>query len=276
MLVQDCAVEVNKKHFVVTPNDIIVHDTFNWQSIIDGRDRDYIFSQLDSSQVKNCYVVKNSKFSEVWFCFPSKGATYPDTAFVWSYKDNSTTFRDIPLATSAVEYVVDPSAVDDTWAGGASGTFDSFTVPWKADFTDITNSQVIMCSPSDSKLFEMDQTNMENGVIMEAYAERVGYSVIPTNDGQTQLQRPDLKKMVTAVFPRLRATGPVDIYLGAQDKLGDPIRWVGPFSYDATKHKKAPLLVAGYYLGFRIYSKSDVYWELDGYGFDMTVVGKFA
>ena len=50
---------------------------------------DYVFSDINRSQVSKVFAVNNSKYSEVWFHYPSGASTENDRYVVWNYAENT-------------------------------------------------------------------------------------------------------------------------------------------------------------------------------------------
>jgi len=75
MISPNCAVEVEGRHYVFGPTDIYVHDGVSKQSIIDGRNRDYVFRNLDTGNVEACFVSYNPALNEITFAYPSGSGT---------------------------------------------------------------------------------------------------------------------------------------------------------------------------------------------------------
>jgi hypothetical protein len=91
MLTQGCAGKFQRRHFVVTANDIVVHDGSQVQSVADGIVRKWFFANLSSSNFRQTRVIPQHSNSEMWICFPSTGASAIDTALVWNWVFNSWT-----------------------------------------------------------------------------------------------------------------------------------------------------------------------------------------
>src|SRR5262245_21702971 len=62
--------DVNGQHFVVTDGDIILTDGTNRTSVGQARMREYLFSQLDSTNYENLFVGFHRAKNEAYVCFP--------------------------------------------------------------------------------------------------------------------------------------------------------------------------------------------------------------
>lgn len=122
MLAKNCAVAFENKHFVVTNDDVIVHDGNSFQSVIDTRNRKYLFSNMVPGNVSRTFCVPNYDQSEIWICYCSASTTYPDSALIYNYRSNTWTRRNLPETPWISEGFIDISQ-STTWASmGTSGS----------------------------------------------------------------------------------------------------------------------------------------------------------
>lgn len=108
----NCSVELDGKNIVFGPNDIWMHDGNTEKSLVDGRNRDFIYGSINMSRADLCFVKTNPRLNEIIFAYVS-GDAY--TAFsaaliggcnkqaVWNYVDDTWTFDDLPGVYSATE-----------------------------------------------------------------------------------------------------------------------------------------------------------------------------
>ena len=127
----NCSVEIAGKHYVFGADDIWVHDGISFESIANGRVRQFIFSSINTAFSNRCFVTHNRNLNEVMFCYVSgdRGVSFsPSTregcnrAAVFNYVDQTWSFVDLPFVYSATMATV---ANTTTWAT-AVGT-------WAAD-----------------------------------------------------------------------------------------------------------------------------------------------
>ena len=97
LLHRDCVVNVPFGHCAVTQDDIIVHSgqIEQSESIIDGKDRNWLFSAIDPDNFKNSFLLANHRANEVYFFFPEIGETYASMALIWNYRHKSIGFREL-------------------------------------------------------------------------------------------------------------------------------------------------------------------------------------
>lgn len=102
----NCAVEVDGKHYVFGPNDIVVHDGYSKTSIVDKRVRRFIFRSLNLAKASRFFVVHNQAIKTIHFCFVSGDAytAFPNSTFCnrsadYDYANDRWTFSDLPLVS---------------------------------------------------------------------------------------------------------------------------------------------------------------------------------
>ena len=115
LLWRDCVTGIPGGHFVVTQDDIIIHggQMEQYKSLLNGAQRDWLFSTIDPSYFYNSFVVTHPRNNEVYFCFPSLGSTYADTAIVWNWVDKSLGIRSLTSTPFAATGPIGDSITDD-------------------------------------------------------------------------------------------------------------------------------------------------------------------
>ena len=95
MLAEQCASAFKNMHFVVTNNDVVVHDGNEAQSVVDRKTRDWLFNRIDADNYRRSFVVRDNRNREMIFCYPEEGASAPNAALVWNWQSNSVYPRDL-------------------------------------------------------------------------------------------------------------------------------------------------------------------------------------
>jgi hypothetical protein len=170
---RNCIVEVDGYHFVLTGSDVIVHDGQSANSILDKVARRALFKDMDVAYNDRSFVFKNPFLNEVFVCYTSIGATVPNKALVWNYKDKTVSYRTIPNLHHA-----NYGTVDNTLSGAWSADADQ----WNTDLTawngpDFTpNTARVMMASNDAKLYMLDASASFAGVAPSWHLERRGLS----------------------------------------------------------------------------------------------------
>lgn len=262
ILGRDCMIEFNGKHFVVTNNDIIVHDGSNSQSVVNARVRRALFSTMDQTYaLTRSFCVRNYKYNEIWFCYPEAGQTVANRALVWNISTGAITFRELPQLTFAANGLANISS---------GAVWDSDTTSWDTDLIGwderpygASELRLLGCSIVPQILL-FESTEQQVGSNMTASVERIGLDF----GDNSKL------KVVREVWPQMTG-GPVQIYIGSQLERDDAVTWTGPFAFNPSTQRKVDCLVNGRYISYRILSNIDTSWKAQGIRFVYSLGGLY-
>ena len=275
MLTQHCAQEFFGKHLVVTQGDIVVHNGQEATSIIDNKLRRFLFSSIDADNYQRSFTVRHQQRTEMWFCFPEADQTAATMALVWNWKDNTFSFRDLPGVAHIADGIVNPTS-NSAWDSD-SEAWDLDSSIWNARQYSATERNLLIADSVNTKLFRADDTNQFDGTNFASRIERTGLA-IAGNDRQGN-PKVDLEgiKFMKEVWPRMRATQgkTVDIYVGSQMEVNDPVTWNGPFVFDPNVDKKIDCAVSARLHGIKYESFDNMEWELDGYDVNVDLAARF-
>lgn len=112
---QDCATVFKRKHLVLTREDVIVHDGVNSESVIDGRNRRYLFNNMEPQATLSSFVTHVEARDEIWILVPKLGQGAVTEAAIWNYKENTWTFRDVDGISAVVSAQPATASVGDSW-----------------------------------------------------------------------------------------------------------------------------------------------------------------
>jgi len=83
-LSQNCVVEAENLHYVITASDIIVNDGTSVQSLLTNHLKT-AYSSVSQRYFANSFAVVNPAKTEIWFCFPEGNYEFPSLAIVYNY-----------------------------------------------------------------------------------------------------------------------------------------------------------------------------------------------
>lgn len=262
LLSQNCAVAIPGGHVCLTASDLIIHNGAGPQSIIDGKMRRWLFSRIDSTNYKRCFVASIPARSEVWVCFPDVGQAACTTALVWNYQSQTFGVRDLPNVTAAAFGPLSSSATDE---------WDGDTDPWDSDLSawdqvDVSQAdQRVLMSSADSALYLMDQSMQFAG---ESFTSRVERKGMPLGDQS-------VVKVIREVIPRIDAADGTQVYIqvgGANDAERSPA-WSSPVTYTVGTSYKADTFASGRYLSVRVYGTGA--WRIKSFDIDFVTKGRY-
>lgn len=273
MLAPRCAAYFFGRHFVFGTDDIIIHDGQNHETPLNKKLTRTIFNNIDPSNYKNSFIIPNYRENEIWFCYPENGNTWANIALVWNFKDNTSSFRELPGVTHAALGV--GGVGSDTWASD-SGVYslDSSTGDQKT--YNPTVRRLLMASPgSTDRIYVMDETEQKAGVNMTSYLEREALPLgRQTPDGRILVDHTSYK-FVRNVYPKITGTngGTVNIYLGTQPVVGGTKTWTDPLPFVIGTDYKVDCRVNGRIISIKFESTSNIAWEMSGFAIDFDIEG---
>jgi hypothetical protein len=115
----DAVVEYDGRHIVVGSNDIYVFtgNPGNITSLADGRVRDEFFDSLSVTYEDRIFLLQNVAKDEIWLCYPTTSSTdgLCDRAYIWNYRLNNWTVRDLNNVRYGVVAPVRGAGSSDTY-----------------------------------------------------------------------------------------------------------------------------------------------------------------
>lgn len=268
-----CPFDEGSQHFVMTQDDLIIHNGQTKQSILTKRFRKWLQANISSSSYKNSFVFQDSTASECSFCFPTEGSTYATTRVVYNWLEKTITIKDdIENLAFVVPGLVEEDS--DTWADHLEA-WDTNTDTWNT-FTSKPFLRLLLgVNPSGTKIHQLETTNLKNGATFTASIERTGLDVMGLDRyGHLQRDREQMK-LVKSIW--IRATGnPFQVQLGRQLEIDAPVQWSVAKTFTPGVTKKLDFdEVRGVLYGVRFSSAADGYWEVDDFDIDVEPTGQF-
>jgi hypothetical protein len=252
-LINDSVAEFDGKHFVLTPDDVIVHNGTAWQSIADNKIRDQLFGSIDNSQLRMVQVKTVHHKSEVWIIYPDFTNVDSENALVWNWKSGAWGFKTIPPTRQMC--TLRPE--DDT-------NWDAEVRAW---------TEYPMLASSSNKIYESSTTTNADGSAPTHVWERTGIVLGDWKDDQ----------FLRNVMPHMTSRIPVTVSVGHQRAPNDAVVWDSVKTFDPIDpgqnievHCRAP----GPYHALRVESSASAtsgdgpLWKL--YGFTLEHTGQGA
>lgn len=266
------AIPRQKQHIVYTGDDIIIHNGAEAETILSEKERRQLFNSIDGTNFFRSFMAVNRVKQEIWFCYPLKGATYPNRALVYNYETKVISHRNLP----ATNFIATGNLAEGTatpW-DSASGLWDAQSGRWGDGSVSLIESGLLLADQTNTKLFKLDSSNQENGSNMSVYLERQGMAY----SGYDQRGNPIIDLVNRKVLGRLwlkMEGGPVKVRLLVQEEIDGPVTYSPSMVFDPSTQRYLDLEnpLSGLLYGIRIESTSDVDWRLHGYNLQIEVLG---
>lgn len=166
ILAPDCVVEVEGGHFVVTQNDIILHNGASKKSLASNRVKDKIINEVSQVTPLATKVHLHQDKKEVWILYvgddQERGSYSCTRAAVWNYEYDTWSFRTIPCAYDIA--LVDPPTLQrgPTWDDFVTITWDEISpdvddnpLIWRRDVSNF-HKRITLVASSMTGFYEMD------------------------------------------------------------------------------------------------------------------------
>lgn len=260
---RNCATAFERRHFMVTPNaDAMIHDGVSRPvSIVDNRVRRALSQRMSTTGLTKIFTLTNDRDKEIWICLPDENSSYCNTAWCWSWINNTWDKRDL-------------DDVQDIKLGGfdSSGrTINDLNFPINA-WNELINADLyaasqqiwVQAQPGGPRLLTESINHDWAGTPYRSFAER-RYAPVGGDESM---------KTTTKVRVIGEGSATPDFYIGATKGPADPIRWKGPIKFHIGKGKWMPANVTGKYVSFRIEDSSNVAWRATRLDFMQTLRGR--
>lgn len=262
-MARGCIANTPNGHVVLTSGDVIIHQGQGPTSILSGRMRKWLFSQIDSQYYAASFVCTNPWRNEVWICFPEQGQTTCTLALVWNWVDNTFGIRTLANVTygdsGQLAYTSTGTWADtDTWSSDTSG--------WNQDEFNASQARLLVCS-TNPLISAVDIGATFNGTNVTATLERK----------HLDFGEPNRVKLVRSVIPRIDGTAGTDISIqigGSNDPNVEPV-YSAAQTYTIGSTYKVDTFTSGKYISIKYSSTSAQPWRLSSYDFDLDLMGEY-
>lgn len=288
MIARNCAVAIDSYHYVFGRSDIYVHDGMIKQSLVSGRIRDRVFSELDFAKADRCFVAHDQFRGEILFHYPSVASDAPwdyddvagcNRAAVYNYRENTWSFVDTPAVVGEIALSQSPNI---TWAD--EGTWNASAAAW-ASFDGTRPRMSLYASAGNAVLGIAGQPyfldDMDGGRITNQAATDILWPAFiegfykDVDEIGVELYG---RKMVKRLVPQVRtndAAAYITMALGVSHTASGLIRWDTTRVIDPNISAKYDTRASGRYISLRIDIPAGSYAEFSGYDVEiMQIAGR--
>lgn len=292
----NCSIEINSQNFVFGQDDIWVHDGVSERSIVDQKDRDFIFGSLSQANYSRCFVTHNKQLHEIHFNYPSNdgftafvGVNTPNgcnRCAVYDYVNGTWTFDDRPVVYGAalanLDNVKTWATETLTWASSA-GTWASLDNTGKKVLAYIGDTASVYGLTASLYAFDPYSSSLTG-----MPAAVTNYAPTPAACGTPYLERSsvdmtalggDLRDytQISGIWPLARidasTTATIDFSVGSADYYDQSIIYSPWQGYDGEAFYKIDVNMAGRYLSYKVRFLSIAPFSWSGFDFDTQVLG---
>lgn len=239
----DWVLALKENHLVFTGDDLVMHNGAQVRSILTGRDRRWLRTNLHPTYYLRSVLVPGFLQDEAWLLFPDLTSSgLCNRALVWNWEANEFQIRSLNGVTHG-----------------------SFSLERQ------TPRRRLMLSRLRELVF-VNQGLVVSGSPMPAYLERK-HLAIPLK--QDQPPDPTTQKHVKRIWPQITGTlgGVVKVSLGVASNINAPVSWTVTKDFVIGTDDSVDVMEQGVYLHLRFESDTAISWALHGYTLDVEPAG---
>lgn len=118
LIARNCVVETPRGHVFMSNGDVRIHSGGASVSIIEGRNRSYLFGGIDGTHSRRSFLALNPPKTEVWIAFPTYSQSVPDRVLAWNWNSGEAgawSIFDIPPCTCAATGLIAGGVDSEAW-----------------------------------------------------------------------------------------------------------------------------------------------------------------
>ncbi len=265
MLARNCAVPTPMGHVVLTGGaDVVLFDGVRIQSILTGRMRRWLASNISSTIWARSFVMLNPRFNEVLVCFPTGGRQECDRALVWNWVDNTLGIRELDGWTHGAHGHLPDTASLDTYDASVL-TYDAALLPYGDESTAPNDVRSVVAKASQVDLLDSGVGNNNSARIV--LLERQGLTFGDSSRVKT----------ITRIRPYFDAPQGtvVQIQVGGSMDIANSSTFGAPVNFTVGVSREANLFATGRHLAVRFRSETIAPWRLRSFDVDLVQRGRF-
>lgn len=268
-----CLMTYERQQFILTPDDLVVHDGHSMRSILDERARRWLFAAISSQWYERAFLALSRATHELLVCFPSTDSTWCDRALTVRLTDYRLGYRHLPDISDLKQ--------GDDFSAGTDYNFED--IPWAYNMIPVAYAANAIGKSKEDRVGIAPGSTTGLKRVNENQAQDADTDT--TSEGKSKVQRDHvtlesqdesvyLLRSVRPIFTR-EPTGSVTIGLGAANSAGGTINYTKTHTYDSstTTEGRVNTDVSGRSFGIYIESAQNVEWALSGYDLELVPIG---
>lgn len=305
ILAPECAVEFDQKHFVITKDDIFVHNGSSKQAVASGRVKQYLIDEISSVNPQATKVFAYTPQKEIWITYVGPGQTASDPrdpsepvntdiqwtcnkAAVWNWEWDTWYFVDIPPSFD-INMAPPPDLTTPEWEEffEEEDYWDSpkwMTYQWSELGKDFIKRIPYIASP-DKCLYTLDVGDEHIRWIekLDADGHLIGFEekkrpvvaeLLRTHlDMDEMVENTRSHKFIRHITPQFRGFGNVHCYVGgAMNPTNEP-DWDNWQIFDIEEDVKVDAFSNNRYPAIKFLDLGKGQWSFQGFDIDFVVEG---
>lgn len=288
----NCVVEVDGVHYCFGPVDIYKHDGSEKVSLVDKRNRQSIYRNLNVEAAEACFVQYIPHLDSVLFAyqtgdttftFRNGGSTGCNAGALYDISNDTWTFIDLPnvrafaMANCDTIYTYNSIPSNYTYANFGGSYYDQQNTFRKSAVTVSVSPEA---SPPISKNRLLGYDFMDVGwlgfayepeVNTQAFVERTGIALDQLGSDLTTYKR------LRRIFPLVASLNPaiqVQVQIGYSNTPAGQVTWGAVQSFNPITQYKIDTITGGRYLAIRFLIPTPADFEIAGFDADVSDGGR--
>lgn len=288
LIAPNCVVEVDGVHYCFGPTDIYKHDGVEKVSIVDKRNRETIFRNLNKTLSEVCFVFYMPNLDSILFAYNTgdpnavfKGADRCNYGAVYDIPNDTWSFVDLPNVSSGCMANLDTVY---TWSSVPAGsTWANIGGSWYDQENTFVKSPVMVSGALTGKItnnrlcaYDFVTTGNRTYVYLPeintpAFVERTGISLDTLGSNLTTYKR------LRRIFPQLFVYQPgatMLVQIGYSNTPSGAVTWGPSIPFDPVADYKVDTITGGRYLAVRFTVNVPSDFEIAGFDCDVSEGGR--
>lgn len=294
LLAPNCVVEVDGVHYAFGPTDIYKTDGVSKVSIVDKRNRETIYRNLNIANAEACFAQYIPHLDSVLFGYQSGDPTFPwqggsgcnagalydiandtwgflalpnITGFTMANADSVYTYSSAPSGSTYANFGGSYYDQQNTFRKSACAVSQALPVTAGGNQSVITNSRLL--GYDFMTLGWMGYTYLAE-VNQPAFVQRTGMALDQMGSNLTTYKR------IRRIFPLVTCydSVPIQVTIGYSNTPSGAVTWGQPISYDPAIQYKCDTITGGRYLALQFTVPTPVDFEIAGFDCDISDGGR--
>ncbi|UIW10590.1 tail fiber protein; host specificity [Aeromonas phage BUCT695] len=285
LLAPECVAEFEGKHFVVSHDDIFIHNGSTRQPVASGRIKDFLMEEISAvnSQATKVFAVPHRK--EIWVSYVGPGEDVDDIhgwsctkAAVWNWEYDNWTFYELPNCFD-INICLPPESDLRNWDEYVNVGEDEWDAlaqekeRWTGYGKDFLN-QVVWGASEDGVLYLLDESRYMDRWKRDKIPV-IGYVTRTHMDMDEMVQNTRSYKFVTTVVPQFSGEGMIACHVGGSQTSTKSPEWTDFQFYDIENDVKVDCYCNNRYPAFKFVSNDTAEWSFSGYDVEFKEAGNY-
>lgn len=287
ILAPECVAEFEQKHFVITKDDIFVHNGSSKEPVASGRVKQYLIDEISSTNPYATKVFAYTPKKEIWITYvgPGQGSEIKgdlewtcNKCAIWNWEWDTWYFTDIPPSFD-INLAPPPDTETKNWDEFSEEDDYWDSSKWKDEQWSILGKDFVRRIPyiasADGCLYTIDtgedQVRLIDG---EEVRRPVVASLTRTHlDMDEMVESIRSHKFIRFITPQFRGTGDVHCYVGGSNNPTQEPTWDNYQLFDIEEDVKIDAFSNNRYPAVRFIDFDKGSWSFQGYDIDFVVEG---